>query len=206
MPFHRAQKTLNFRGPTPSHLPSLRICTHLKHYAWGCINYRCSYSPTIPTGVTATFCKTANLHVYSISVNLSQEVFWLPVHLFQGIHAVNCTVYNCPVKVSCFSIHLLKGCQLFTCTSAQGMSAVYLYICLRIVCCLPVHLPQECQLFTCLAAPAKSAVFLHTVFTPGKSAVYLYSCPRKRQLFTCITAPGKSPVTWCIQNQIEKSE
>jgi hypothetical protein len=41
MPFHRFQKTLEFQGPTPSHLPSSWICTHLKHYAWGCINHRC---------------------------------------------------------------------------------------------------------------------------------------------------------------------
>ncbi len=34
-------KTLNFQGSTPSHLPSLWICTHPKHYARGCINHRC---------------------------------------------------------------------------------------------------------------------------------------------------------------------
>jgi hypothetical protein len=43
MPFHRAQKTREFQGPTPSHLPSSWICTatHPKHYVQGCINHRC---------------------------------------------------------------------------------------------------------------------------------------------------------------------
>jgi hypothetical protein len=41
MPFHRAQKTLDFQGPTPSHLPSERICMHPKHYARDCINHKC---------------------------------------------------------------------------------------------------------------------------------------------------------------------
>jgi hypothetical protein len=38
---HRAQKTLDFQGPTPSHSPSKCICTHQKHYARGRINHRC---------------------------------------------------------------------------------------------------------------------------------------------------------------------
>jgi hypothetical protein len=33
MSFHRAQKTFDFQGPTPSHLPSQWICTHPKHCA-----------------------------------------------------------------------------------------------------------------------------------------------------------------------------
>jgi hypothetical protein len=33
MPFQRAQKTLNFQGPTTSHLPSKCICPHQKHYS-----------------------------------------------------------------------------------------------------------------------------------------------------------------------------
>jgi hypothetical protein len=41
MPFHRAQKSLNFQGPTPSHSPSKWICTHQKHYIRGHINHRC---------------------------------------------------------------------------------------------------------------------------------------------------------------------
>ncbi len=41
IPFHRAQKTLEFQGPTPSHLPKQWICTHPKHYAQGCINHMC---------------------------------------------------------------------------------------------------------------------------------------------------------------------
>ncbi len=59
MPFHRAQKTLEFQGPTPSHLPSLWICTDPKHYAQGCINHRCinSYASTI-----AFFRKFTKIH------------------------------------------------------------------------------------------------------------------------------------------------
>ncbi len=41
IPFHRAQKTLNFQVPTPSHLPSSWICSNAKHYPRGCINHRC---------------------------------------------------------------------------------------------------------------------------------------------------------------------
>ncbi len=44
MPFHRAEKSLNFQGPTPSHLPSLwfcSVCTQQKHYIQGRINHRC---------------------------------------------------------------------------------------------------------------------------------------------------------------------
>jgi hypothetical protein len=41
MPFHRAQKTLEFQGPIPSHLPLYCICMHPKHYVRGCINHRC---------------------------------------------------------------------------------------------------------------------------------------------------------------------
>jgi hypothetical protein len=41
MTLHRAQKTLELQGPIPSHLPSLWICTHPKHYAQGNINHRC---------------------------------------------------------------------------------------------------------------------------------------------------------------------
>ncbi len=51
MPFHRAQKSLDFQGPTPSHLPSQWICTYQKHYVWGCINHWCinSYNPSKPS-------------------------------------------------------------------------------------------------------------------------------------------------------------
>ncbi len=41
MPFQRAQKTLHFQGPTPSHLPTECICAHQNHYAQGRINHRC---------------------------------------------------------------------------------------------------------------------------------------------------------------------
>ncbi len=33
MPFHWAQKTLDFQGPTHSHMPSQWICMHQKYYA-----------------------------------------------------------------------------------------------------------------------------------------------------------------------------
>ncbi len=36
-----AQKTREFQGTTPSHLPKRWICTHPKHYAQVCINHRC---------------------------------------------------------------------------------------------------------------------------------------------------------------------
>jgi hypothetical protein len=36
-----AQKSRDFQGPTPSHLPKKWIYTHQKHYAQGCINHRC---------------------------------------------------------------------------------------------------------------------------------------------------------------------
>ncbi len=36
-----AQKTRDFQGPTPSHLPKYWICTHSKHNARGCIHHRC---------------------------------------------------------------------------------------------------------------------------------------------------------------------
>jgi hypothetical protein len=44
--WHRAHRRVpfgaqKFQGPTPSHLPSLWICTHPKHYARGCINHMC---------------------------------------------------------------------------------------------------------------------------------------------------------------------
>jgi hypothetical protein len=35
-----AQKSVDFQGPTLSHLPSLWICTHQKHYVLGHINQR----------------------------------------------------------------------------------------------------------------------------------------------------------------------
>ncbi len=46
MPFHWAQKILEFLGPTPFHLLSKWICTHQKQYARSYINHRCinSYS------------------------------------------------------------------------------------------------------------------------------------------------------------------
>ncbi len=46
MPFHWAQKTIEFQGPIPFHLLSKWICTHRKQYARSCINHRClnSYS------------------------------------------------------------------------------------------------------------------------------------------------------------------
>ncbi len=36
-----AQKTQDFQGPTPSHLPTQCICPYQKHYAQGHINHRC---------------------------------------------------------------------------------------------------------------------------------------------------------------------
>ncbi len=42
MPFHRNQKTLDFQGPTPSHLPkySNGCCPHQKNYGRSRINHR----------------------------------------------------------------------------------------------------------------------------------------------------------------------
>ena len=37
--WERAQKTREFQGPTPSHFPTLWICTHPKHYARSCMNH-----------------------------------------------------------------------------------------------------------------------------------------------------------------------
>ncbi len=42
MPFHRAQQTLEFQGPTPSYLPSLVMDMHSSKTLWtGLINHRC---------------------------------------------------------------------------------------------------------------------------------------------------------------------
>jgi hypothetical protein len=40
MPFQRAQKSLDFQGPTTSQLRSKWICPHQKHYVHGRINHR----------------------------------------------------------------------------------------------------------------------------------------------------------------------
>ncbi len=39
--FHRAQKSLDFQGPTSFHLLLLWFCTHQTHYLRGHINHRC---------------------------------------------------------------------------------------------------------------------------------------------------------------------
>jgi hypothetical protein len=38
MPFHMSQKSPNFQGPTPPHLPKWLICLHQKHYVQGRIS------------------------------------------------------------------------------------------------------------------------------------------------------------------------
>jgi hypothetical protein len=40
MPIQRAQKSPDFQGPTHSHLPSLWIYPHQRHYVQGLINHR----------------------------------------------------------------------------------------------------------------------------------------------------------------------
>ncbi len=47
-----------FQGPTPSHFPSSWICTHPKHYAWGCIN---SYK--LSEGSISSFCALSQLKI-----------------------------------------------------------------------------------------------------------------------------------------------
>jgi hypothetical protein len=81
-PFHRAQKTLKFQGLTPSHFPTLWICTHPKHYARGCINHRCInsyYMLSILTFYTSRFQSTSNFlkeqcHEIFVSVFFHESV------------------------------------------------------------------------------------------------------------------------------------
>ncbi len=66
MPFHRTQKTIDFQGPTPSHLPSYGCCRHKKHYARGRRNLRCINSYKVTCGSYGPWKLTYIITIYAL--------------------------------------------------------------------------------------------------------------------------------------------
>ncbi len=107
MSFHRAQKSLDFQGPTPCHLPSYFICPYQKHNILGRINHSFYVACSVYAYQSQTFLKI-------MLFPISQAIYTSKLGLCKKLPTnISCySPFNCYVKIFLHQMQLVQPALL----------------------------------------------------------------------------------------------